>query len=492
MDMKHELSDYAMGMFRILVGLYTSCVLAFRFMPAVDVFFSPRSGILGRCYSEQWLDVYGHPFNPLLYAQTDWAIQWYLGLCLLLSVMLLVGIWSRFSAFGLLVLFAFWFHRFPLVFFGFDAYMQAMLGLVVLLPTDRRFSLMGPERTKPASSSFGGPWASLALVQVAVIYGFNGLFKYGEKWLNGSAVAFAASDPDRAGPLADWLLANPLLCTMLTYATLLGELALPFLLLLPMKSKRLRLAASVFILALHWSIALAVDVGLFKWIAGSAAVLVLPHSWWMESRPGRFLRSLDRPAFRMRARWSSPKPMAQGFLALGVALMLLSNIQQWLGSKSEDPVRSSLASTALGSGLAGMPLPKVHHTPLYQYWHLFAPNPPKERGYAEMELVHGSGSRQARFNGSQRLPGTYTSSLEQQFINRLMVRRGRNAYEAIAQSCMLQRELHAFPPSGFVAVEFVVYSNRPETLEELQGGFSYERIVLERYGQNPQSPSSKP
>ncbi len=477
--MPHSLSYPSLGLFRIVVGLYAAGEIALRFLGNFGSFFSPQNGILGRCFSEQYIAHYGHPFNPLYYASNDYQLIFYLLLALVLAIALVLGWYGRFAALGLAVMMGFWFHRFPSLYIGFEQYGIAMLTLAALLPVDRALGLMADENANNAEAKFHSPLSTFALIQVGAIYFFNAIFKYGYKWLNGTAVAFASADPDRASFLAPLVASSGFLSGVLTYITLLAEFALIFFLLLPSRKSWPRYAAVASILLLHWGIALVIDVGNFKWIALSAAALILPSSFWSGVALGQ-RRLLNWKPSLPASRVLPESLPASGLLAVVLTYALLSSqLDQWLSSPMEDPVREQVAQSGLGKMAMNLPRLEIPYSVFNQYWHLFAPNPPQERGYLEVQLTDQRGQTVPRFNGSAKKPGEYSSRLEQQFCSVVMVKMGRNQYDKIAQRCFLEREIALNELPGMVQADLVIMSFRPQTLDQLKGEPNLERYVLE-------------
>lgn len=488
--MRYQISLPSLSLFRVLLGLYLCGTLIFRFAGHFATYFSPANGILGRCFSEQYLEHYGFVFNPLYYASTDLHTGFYLAVCIVLSIGLTLGIRSGICAFGLSILLAFWYDRYPMFYQGFEQYAQVLLWIACLLPVDRYFSLGGvkqaPNQREEKLPTLNGPLAFFALFQVTVIYFFNGIFKYGEKYLNGTAVAFTAMDPDRSGSLSGWLIQSEGLVKLLTWTTLFFEIGMILLIILPAKFVRFRYLAIVGILFLHWGVSVFIDVGNFKWISLAAAALILPEDFWQRQSIGKqLLRWNPKARFRYSSNVRSPA-LDRLLVILFCVSIVLSQFDTWLSNRASDNLHERANETMLAKWVKGVPRLDWNFTPFDQYWHLYAPNPATERGFLCIELSDKQNNTIAVFNGEKTTQGFFKRKIDLSFFDVIQLRQGRNAYIKMAQECMLQRELFLGQTSQPTQVSLVLYSWRPETLSELQQGPELERIILHDLKLQPQ------
>ncbi len=200
-------------------------------------------------------------------------------------------------------------------------YLVSLLSLLMIfLPLGRAGSLdaaLGRVRPLPAFPA----WAlGLLRFQVGAVYFFAGAAKLQSDWLF------------RAQPLRLWLagaadlpIVGPLLgetwvACFFSWASMLFDLTVPFLLLWP----RSRSFAFVMVVVFHAATALLFPIGLFPWIMIVGALVFLPPGW-----PRRLL---GRPVFRLPA--IEPPRVAPGaairaVLALYVLLQIAIPLRHW-------------------------------------------------------------------------------------------------------------------------------------------------------------------
>lgn len=123
-------------------------------------------------------------------------------------------------------------------------------------------------------------WA--LLLQVAAVYLSAGFGKCNETWWSGDAVAFALSVHDHGTPLGDAVASSGIPARLLTWATLLLELAGPPLLLVA----AVRTPLVLLFVGFHAAIALTMDVCLFPWVGIAAWTMLLPGRVWSRAGGG--------------------------------------------------------------------------------------------------------------------------------------------------------------------------------------------------------------
>ena len=123
-------------------------------------------------------------------------------------------------------------HRNPVITYGMDHALAALLLLLCAAPVGRAWSLdrrrRGPGPAGPTLAQ--RTCLGLVRLQVAVIFFFAGAEKLrGESWWGGWAVWVALANPEFASVPLAWLARNFWAVNLMTYTTLLVELAYPFL-----------------------------------------------------------------------------------------------------------------------------------------------------------------------------------------------------------------------------------------------------------------------
>jgi hypothetical protein len=169
-----------------------------------------------------------------------------------------------------------------------------------LLPLGRRFSLdalLGSLRTRPdpsldalretaAAARDTEPVVSLAVLaatlQLSVIYYFNAVHKSGWTWRSGNAVYYMLHQERIVTALGVWIREHvpARMLVVPSYATLLLEISLPFLILSPWGRPWTRRAAIVAIWGLHIGIALLSNLGLFSPVMIAFSLLLLDARDW--------------------------------------------------------------------------------------------------------------------------------------------------------------------------------------------------------------------
>ncbi len=206
----------------------------------------------------------------------------------------------------------------------------------------------------------------LLLVQLATIYAFGCICKTGEPWQDGSAAARALHLVTFVSPLGASLAdAPPRLLAFFSYATLVVEGLLPFLLLSPWARRKLHALAAVLIITLHGGIALTMDIGVW----GTAMGCFLPLLWHPKSAsPGRLILRTPR----------------RHVLELFAALTLV-----YLGAARVTRDVFLLALPALPLPAAVMTVTSSLH--LSQPWMMFSPDPGTSDRMLIVDAVTASG-----------------------------------------------------------------------------------------------------
>lgn len=217
----------ALGLFRIAVGLITLYAFALYAKDAA-AFFSDagvlRVETLDRHAGRDYVSV-------LRWLRTPAGVAAALAALFAAGTLFTLGLWTRASAIVLFLLVLSFQERNPLVRNGSDTVLRCMLFYFMFAPAGAAFSL-DARRRKGKGAVLVAPWAQRMMqLQVSVIYLVSAYAKCGgDLYRNGTAMyyVFGLLDFHVRGVerLMDW----PVVCSFLTYGTLLGEAALAFLL----------------------------------------------------------------------------------------------------------------------------------------------------------------------------------------------------------------------------------------------------------------------
>lgn len=208
-------------------------------------------------------------------------------------------------------------------------------------------------RRRPAGGTVFSAGTTALLLQIAVIYIFNALYKSGSSWKDGSAIALTLEQETYATALGSWLLQWPKLLAITTHATWWLEMLGPVAALLPLRSGIVRGLTAFAFISFHVALFATLRLGMFPIICVVAWLPFLPSGFWnaIGSRPGPETPPVARTWIQFLA-------------ATPFALVLTYNVLGYCGVK-------------LSPWLA-MP---VKQLALHQKWSLFAPDPNRSEGW---------------------------------------------------------------------------------------------------------------
>jgi len=191
-----------------------------------------------------------------------------LSVMMIQSVLLLLGVASRFQAACLFIFLVSFQSRNPLIGDGEDMVFRIFALFLIFMPTDYSWSLGrrvwgGHESTKQAVAQAWG--LRLIQIQMTLIYVSAAWSKMlGSTWRDGSAMFYVYQMEDLfgRGPLPGVLLESELMIRAATWSVLVVEAALP----LALWYRPTRLAAVIVGIALHLGMEYAMHLFLFQWI----------------------------------------------------------------------------------------------------------------------------------------------------------------------------------------------------------------------------------
>jgi len=202
-----------------------------------------------------------------------------LAILLVQSVLLTLGVASRFQAACIFVWLVSFHHRNPLICDGEDTVFRFLTFLMIFLPLDASWSLGRRLLGKPYCPPQAADVWALRLLQfeMALIYASATCSKFvGQTWQDGTALYYVSRMTDHFGrvPLPDWLFSMPWFVHGLTWSVLFIEGSLP----IALWWRPTRMLALSLGIALHLGIEFTMHLFLFEWvmIVGLLSFLVLP------------------------------------------------------------------------------------------------------------------------------------------------------------------------------------------------------------------------
>lgn len=219
-----------------------------------------------------------------------------------------------------------------------DVFLACLLFWGLFLPLGAVWSVdAGWRRGDTAGPRVCGPGAGALVLQVGAVYLSAGFGKCNETWWSGDAVAYALSVHDHGTPLGDAVASSGLPARLLTWATMLLELAGPVLLLV----QRVRLPLVVLFVGFHLAIALTMDVCLFPWVGVAAWTMLLPERFWSR-------RGTDAPDGEAIVTPQAPAGRVACLTALGLAGASFVHTNGPWGERPAPPgIRHAVALTML-------------------------------------------------------------------------------------------------------------------------------------------------
>ncbi len=342
-------------------------------------------------------------FSLLDNCQTLTSVQIAFAIGLFFYLLLLVGYQTRIAKFASFVFFASVLSRSLVLHASSHLVLIVMLMWSLFLPLGRRFSLdqyFAERRRKKntdaqdvstgfLTSSLCDPsLAALAMVgQIAAIYLFTAIVKYGTAWQDLTALYYALQIDQMVTPLGRWLSTAPLWSIKLaTASTLALEWMSAFLIFSFWWQPYLRRVAIGSLVVLHVGIWLTINVGDFSPIMISTyALLLLPQDWlWLS----KFF-----PALGVLPAQEEIIEVKKSFVQ--TLLLVLTNAAVVL-------IAAAILLDAYNINVAGrLKQPKLVAPPLLkaiskaaflkQDWHLFAPDVLRDDGWMVVDGITAAG-----------------------------------------------------------------------------------------------------
>lgn len=370
----------ALSAFRILVGLNVIYnLIKYRFF-AGSIYYT-SDGIKDPIAAKNF---YGELFSLINIVPSDAFVLFFLSFTFLLALLYTLGVKARWIA--------------PLLFFCFgnivvanpwtvhavEFLIEASLFWSIFLPIDHYFAILPAKEKIIKGNELRNFPAFALLIQIFYVYFTSGITKSGEYWREGLTVLSVMDDRMHSAFLADWFAAHPGLCEFLTHSTVYVEVLMGLLLFSPLFNKQLRLVIAIGIPALHFGLAMGMDVGPFHWITLAFAIVILPDFVW-----DAFMRLLGIKTKTSKGKKKTKTPLKTSplwqtwavriFLSAVLIIITIQNLKKW---QRDSYFSSAVINNPVLNGLANIDLP---NPPLFiglwnQPWWTFSPNPHEQMG----------------------------------------------------------------------------------------------------------------
>ena len=170
--------------------------------------------------------------------------------------------------------------RNPLVCQAGDTLLRLFLFWVIFLPWGACWSL-DARRAPPPPRRVTNVATGALLLQLCAVLWFAALLKFDPAWRrDGDAIYRALAIAEMRTPLGDLLFERRSLMTFLTFATLVQEGFVPFLLFVPWKTWIFRLLVVASFTLFHLSLALFMELGYFQSLCILGWLALLPSEFW--------------------------------------------------------------------------------------------------------------------------------------------------------------------------------------------------------------------
>lgn len=244
-----------------------------------------------------------------------------------------------------------------------DDLLRVALFWTVFLPWNSYFSFDARKSNIKQREPFFNVAIFGFIILICSVYVFTVLFKNSAEWRTDfTAIYYALSLEQIRLPLGDWLYQFPQGMKVLTAMAYWIEILIPILILLPFRKKQTYFLAFIFIVLLHLSIGLTMEVGMFHWIDISTALIFIPG------------KAFDKIGLRIRTFGIGYKKrknhllnfLKNAFLSFCIIICIVHNLSgfNWFKYELDDSFQ------VVVNGLR-----------LNQYWGMFSPTIMKEDGW---------------------------------------------------------------------------------------------------------------
>lgn len=293
----------SLGLARIGLGILLLYDL-WRRIPGIPTWYT-NEGLLPN-HAVLWRPDGDYVFSFFLAASTSGEVAVLFALVALVYLCLLVGWHTRFFHLLAFICMVSVHSRGTFLENGGDVAQNLLCGWTLFLPMGRRFSIDALReslavRRERTAGELGdrAAWRALAarpavslavlaiLLQVSVIYYFNAVHKHGWTWREGKAIHYVLYQER----MVTWFgllvrpYVTPLASKVMTYATLVIEIAAPLLIINPVKRYRTRSIAIILYPVLHVAFAAFLNLGQFSFnMMGYFPLMLSAADWQLINR----------------------------------------------------------------------------------------------------------------------------------------------------------------------------------------------------------------
>lgn len=398
-------------LFRIFFGSYIFFEICWTFCLNFNQLFESEQGVWGAFFIEKYIEAY-FPNNLLFYLiTTNFQLKLYIGLLLSLVITYILGYYPKMISLMLTVLLGALYAKYNFLLAGWQQYMLCLLFLSSFIV----------ENIEEQTSNW---YEYVLLFQIGFIYLFNAISKNGESWLGGNAIELCFRYYPLTTYIGNYLLNFPFLLKILTYGSLLFEIALLFLLLFCFHLKKVRIFSAVSLVLFHLFIQITMEVGHFYLVAISVALLLMPFE---SIFPNKINHSTYLSVKRFSPVFIRSKYFHAFIAIMFVYFIIISNIyqnKQQLCKFDGSDLKETLISRLYPAN--------INYVPFFsQYWHFFAPNPPLKAGViayvgkmndSSLHLIYnGKEIKYVRYNGINKYLATYIALKDYNIKDKLFI-----------------------------------------------------------------------
>jgi hypothetical protein len=334
------------------------------------------------------------PFSLHLISAAPWYQGTLLALEGLVGLALLVGWHTRVATAAAWFLTLSIYARNPLVYHGGDLITRLLLFWGMFLPLGACASIDARGRPPPPVRVVS--LASFALLwQMCLLFWFAALDKYDPAWRSdGDAVYRALIIGHLRTAVGDWVLQSRGLMKFLTFATLVQEAAVPFLLFVPWRNRWFRTVVVVSFLAFHLALGLCMSLGSFFPAFAAGWLALAPSSWWDGLAAWRARRRVAAPAVAVAAAGGAPLVQPLAAAANCALVFLIAYVTAWNLANWNEP-HAPGKNALLEAGLRVRDAVSSHAHPqnanlgyvlgLDESFYFFAPRPATTHGWLVLD-----------------------------------------------------------------------------------------------------------
>lgn len=318
---------------------------------------------------------------------------WFLGTVFILhavaALFFLFGFHTRIATLVVWVLTVSLHNANPLILQGEDVLLRVVLFVCIFLPLGATYSIDRWRRRLAPSALVVSGWTVAYLLQIAFLYFFVALYKHSPEWINGDAIYYALSIDQYATPVGKYLLNFPGVLSFFTVSILVFQSLALFLLFSPYRTVWVRGVTVFFLMLMHASFAVSMNLGMFSAVSIAALCAFIPSELWeafekMLRERWRAFRDSAGSLTAVAGEVQEPITRIQQFVSF-IGIVYIFYIFFWHGFNVVHPGQYVPFNH-------GFEIPaKVLR--LDQRWNLFAPYPYRDDGWIVVAATLADGSQ---------------------------------------------------------------------------------------------------